>query len=130
MSAGLTSGFGVTRIVPDLKRLSAIFLLLSVTALGTGALRFVHELEHALHGHAHADDAGRETPPSHDESSCAIHALLKLPMLPGAWLPLLVCLGLFVAFLSMLSPPPLRSRRLLLVFDPRGPPVARPLQTV
>jgi hypothetical protein len=57
----------------------------------------------------------------HDESNCFTHAQLKLPMLGSGYVPVLVCIGVFVAFLTLL-PTPVRSRRPILLLDSRGPP--------
>jgi hypothetical protein len=109
-------------------------LLLAVAAVGSGVLRFVHE---QVHAHPHHDDARDERdgvpaqpPASHDESNCLILALLKLPMLGDGVVPVFVLLGLFVAFLTLLPPPPVRSRRPALPLDARGPPVRLPFQPV
>ena len=59
--------------------------------------------------------------PVHDESNCPVHAQLHLPFIAGGWVPLLVCLGLFVAFLTLL-PASLVSHRPPLRPDCRGPP--------
>jgi hypothetical protein len=94
-----------------MRRFLAILVLLAVAAVGSGALRHVHELAHA-EGHA-----------SHDESNCFVHAMLKMPMLGAGHVPALVFLGLFVAFLTSLPVQVLWSRPALLP-DSRGPPGA------
>ena len=88
---------------------AAISLLFVFLALGTGAFEYVHNHEH-LH-----DDA------EHGATNCLIHSHLHAPMLATAWLPLLICLGLFIAFLSLITSP-LVSQRAILRFDCRGPP--------
>lgn len=126
-----------------MKRFWAILLLCAVAAVGSGALRYAHDMLHAPgaahaheHGHHHGHDhpGGHDEPtlpaPLHDESTCVIHALLKLPMLGGGFVPLLVCLGLFVAFLTLLPTTPVRSRRPLLLLDRRGPPARASVQLV
>lgn len=127
---------------------------MAFAALGSGALRHVHELAHAAedarrpatHGHhdgdghehegdaphAHAHVPARGSPddghrrhdhsPLGDAADCLVHAQLNLPMLQGGHAPLLACLGLFVAFLTCLPAPAIRSRRPLLRLDSRGPP--------
>ena len=59
--------------------------------------------------------------PTHDDSNCSIHRLLHVAKLSVGWVPLLVCLGLFVAFLSEL-PATAPVRRLVIRLDCRGPP--------
>lgn len=108
-----------------MRRATGIFVLLAFAALASGGARYVHEL------HAHHHDAAHhesEPTPSHDESHCLIHALLKLPMLGGGFVPLLAFVGLFVAFLSLM-PTPVRSRRPILRLDCRGPPAMAPAVT-
>ena len=101
-------------------------------ALGSGALRFVHELSHAAaDAHVHAGPGDHDADPDHhplhlpvhDPADCFTHAQLNLPMLQAGYVPLLVCLGLFVAFLTSM-PVPVRSRRPVLRLDCRGPPAS------
>src|SRR5687768_15998863 len=106
-----------------MRRFSAILLLLSVAALGSGALRYVHERAHAAaDAHYHCDDgAGSEHDgpvhaPLHDESNCFLHAMLKLPMLGAGHVPVLVFVGLFIAFLTSM-PAPVLCRRPVLLLD-------------
>jgi hypothetical protein len=60
-------------------------------------------------------------PHQHDESNCAIHAQLHLQFLAAGFTPILICLGLFLAFLSLLDSP-LLGRLLPARIDCRGPP--------
>src|SRR5215210_6031086 len=103
---------------------------MSFTLLGSGALEHVHNRDHAARDaagvtHAHpGQHAGRPDPApasGHDESNCDVHAQLKAPLLAGGWVPVLVCLGLFLAFLTLLSPR-LTPQRVPLRTDCRGPP--------
>jgi hypothetical protein len=104
-----------------LQRLIGIILLLAVAAVGSGALRYVHELDHAARD-ARAAHAGEPKPTvPHDESNCFVHAQLNLPMLQTGYVAVLVCLGVFVTFLTLLSTP-VRSRRPVVRLDSRGPP--------
>ena len=121
--------------------------MIAFAALGSGALRYVHELAHAaedahrLAAHEHhdaGDEAGHEDDdepgsshnphPGHEHSplgdpaDCFVHAKLNLPMLQGGYVPLLVCLGLYVAFLTSLPVPAVRSRRPSLRLNSRAPP--------
>ena len=123
---------------------------MAFAALGSGALRYVHELAHvaedarrlAAHAHHDDDEGGHEGHDAHaaavpgapddhhqhdhsplgDPADCFVHAKLNLPMLQGGYVPLLVCLGLYVAFLTSLPAPAIRSRRPSLLLDSRGPP--------
>ncbi len=87
---------------------------------------FQHEAQHAREDAAlvaAAKAAGQPAPvvPVHDESNCLIHAQLHMPLLSAGWVPLLVCLGIFVAFLTLLSTP-LVSHRMPVCLVCRGPP--------
>ena len=122
-------------------RFASILLAISLTLFGSGVLKHVHNLDHAArdaaaalqsighdcegHPHAHTTEAQHDHPPApgHDESNCEIHAQLHMPLLAAGWVPLLVCLGLFVAFLSLLSPR-LTPQRVPPRTDCRGPPAA------
>jgi hypothetical protein len=92
------------------KRLVVAMLLLCFAAVAGGAVEYWHD--HAL---AHA--AG------HDEDHCAVHATLTAARISDGYVPVLVSLGLFVAFLSEL-PRQLVLARLTLRLDCRGPPAS------
>jgi hypothetical protein len=117
-----------------MRRFPAILLLIAVATLGSGALRYAHEMAHAAghsaeagdadgHGHDHAPSHAPSHAPPHDESNCFVHAMLKLPMLGPGHVPVLVLIGTFIAFLTSL-PVAVRCRRPVLLLDSRGPPVA------
>jgi hypothetical protein len=102
-----------------MKRLSAILLCAAFLFIGTGGLQYVHN-----HAHELEDAQSHESaPPVHGDLNCAIHAMLKMSALPIAIVQLLICLGLFVAFLTMLPQHYVR-QRLPLRLDCRGPPRA------
>ena len=93
--------------------------------IGSGALGWVHNLTHEWEDAALASGPSRgpaAPAPLHDEHNCYLHALLASPIISTAWVPLLVALGLFVAFVSQLSPS-LASQRVPIRLDCRGPPV-------
>ena len=106
-------------------RFGPILLAISFTLLGSGALEHVHNLDHAArdagYGDARHADGDHPAPAGHDESNCDIHAQLQAPLIAAGWVPALVCLGLFVAFLTLLSPR-LMPQRVPLRTDCRGPP--------
>jgi hypothetical protein len=109
-----------------LKRVTSIVLLICFLGLGTGTLEYLHELQHAREDavvDAMAKAAGLPVKPHHhDESNCEICAQLHVQFVFTQWAPLLVCLGLFVAFLTLLDTP-LILRRLPVRIDCRGPPL-------
>jgi hypothetical protein len=110
-----------------LRRLASILLLLCFAALGTGTLEYLHNLQHAREDAAEAAVAkaaglpDTPAPAPHNESNCDVHAQLHVPLMTAAWVPLLVLLGLFVAFLTQLAPvPPVQELPSRLAC--RGPP--------
>jgi hypothetical protein len=112
--------------VGTMRKVAAIVLLLCFTALGTGLVDHLHNLDHAredarLAAAAEAAGLPAPKPVQHDDSNCDIHAQLHLPLLAVAWVPLLICLGLLVAFLTEIATQ-LVSQRLPLCLDCRGPP--------
>lgn len=99
--------------------------MLAYLALGTGALEYVHNLQHASEDariDALAAAAGAPaTSHPHDDSNCDIHAQLHMAIFLSHWLPVLVCLGLFVAFVILLDSP-LIPRPQPVRIGCRGPP--------
>jgi hypothetical protein len=108
-----------------LKRLASILLLLTFLGLGSGALDYLHELQHAREdaiADVRAKADGRPiVPHHHDESNCETCAQLHIQFVFVRWVPTLICLGLFVAFLTLLDTP-LISRLTPARIDCRGPP--------
>jgi hypothetical protein len=107
-------------------RLASILLLVCFAALGSGALLWLHDHQHRHEDAARAAEAraaGAPTPEHkhHDESNCDLHARLQRSVIAGGWVPLLVLLGVFVAFLTLLPASPV-DRRTPLRIDCRGPP--------
>ena len=109
-----------------MRRFAAIALLLCFAALGTGTVEYLHNQQHAREDAAAAvaaKAAGLPEPShsTHDETNCEFHAQLHLPLIAGGWTPLLILLGLFVAFLTLVAPVmPVRIVPSCLVC--RGPP--------
>jgi hypothetical protein len=111
-----------------MRRVSTALLLLCFLGLGSGALRFAHDAAHARDDarlESAARSAGLPVPTHdrhpHDESNCDLHALLNAPLALTHVTPLLVQLGLFVAFLTLLTTP-VTHLRLPARIDCRGPP--------
>ena len=107
-------------------RLAAGILAFAFAALGSGLLLHVHNAAHAAehahdahHAH-HPADAHESTPI--DTSTCDLHGKLTLPMLSAGFTPVLIALGLFVAFLTQLTPA-WNSAFAHVRLDCRGPPV-------
>ena len=110
-----------------LTRLLAFTLALCVLAVGTGVAEYLHDLGHDVEDAAAdvaAERAGKSLPdhPQHDESNCPTHFALHAPLLSGhGYVPLLILLGLLIAFLTEL---PARARICCITFrlHCRGPP--------
>ena len=89
------------------KRFSAILLLLAMAGLGSGALRYLHEAAHAhedaVAAAAHHDHDDPPATPAHDSSDCSTHAKLSVPLVMTGHVPVLISLGLIVAFLTQLT---------------------------
>jgi hypothetical protein len=116
----LTFAEGAVHNQCDVRRLPAIILFLAFLGLGSGLLESLHMATH-LREHA-ASKATHSNQPERSESDCALCIQLHVPALSSGWVPLLVCLGLLVAFLSLLtSLPPLQ--HFLPRIDCRGPPL-------
>jgi hypothetical protein len=106
----------------SVRRASGFLLLMAVFFAGSGLAGYLHELDHL---------SGRVPPsvsrilgvsePGHDESACSICLNLHAPALAGFTVALLICVGIFVAFLTQLAPH-LVSQRALARIDCRGPP--------
>ena len=108
-------------------RFAAIILVLFYAALGSGAVESLHNAQHASEDArvlAAAHDAGTtpHSPVHHDENNCPVHLQLHLSVMAVGWVPLLICLGLFVAFLTEL-PLSLPAQQRRVVLPCRGPPV-------
>jgi hypothetical protein len=108
--------------VRRVRRFASILLLASFLVLGSGLLERVHNLVHEHQDAAvHSHEGSAPAPTSHDETDCFLHSLLRAPVMSAGWVPLLVCLGLFVAFLTQLADWPTLPK-LLSRLDCRGPP--------
>ena len=118
-----------------MRRLAALALSVCFLGLGSGLLRFAHELSHEL---AHADAGSQpaassaapgETshghhphpPHHHDESSCELHAMLNAPLVLTRAPHTVNQPILLVTFLRFL-PAPVERLRLPARIDCRGPP--------
>jgi hypothetical protein len=114
------------RKLPAVKRAASILLLIWSVALGTGALQYLHNLQHlAEDAHQDALDAAAGKPVEshhHDEGNCPTHAALFFAFFFDGWTSYVVYLGLLISFLALLD-----ARQLLQLLpfriDCRGPPI-------
>ena len=109
-----------------MRRIASISLLFGFLVLGTGLFEHLHNREHAredarLLAMADSDAAHKPKAPVHNDSNCEVHAQLHMPTIAGGWVPLLISLGIFVAFLTELAPR-LTPQRTFTRVDCRGPP--------
>jgi hypothetical protein len=110
-----------------LRSILSTLLLLTFLCVGTGLMEHLHDLQHDYEDRQLAIIAqkqGKPTPsaPIHDESNCFVHAQLHIARIPIGWIPLLILLGLFVAFLTLIAVPVVSQRQLFRT-DCRGPPI-------
>jgi hypothetical protein len=109
-----------------MRRLASILLLLCFATLGTGLAQYWHEQQHEREDRIHlslALLAGKHLPvhgADHD-SDCPICMQLHVPHLPATWTPILLLLGLLLAFLQPLLSRPLAQPATIHI-DCRGPP--------
>lgn len=105
------------------QRAVAIVLLAVFTATGSGLLKYLHLQEH-IAAQARVSPASSLSLPQedHDENNCPICMTLHMPMQATGYVPLLICLGLLLAFLSVLSPLP-PTRPIPVWIESRGPPL-------
>jgi len=108
------------KLIALVRRALIILAALWFLALGTGAVEYAHNAQHARDDAklAHAD----KSIPVHDDTNCPVHAQLHVPPVQPPVIALLVCLGLLVAFVTQLASP-LVLVRVPARIDCRGPPV-------
>ena len=85
-----------------MRRFAASILILAFAALGSGVLLHVHNTAHAAE-HTHVEGDSHDHAPI-DTRTCDLHGKLTLPMLSAGFTPVLIALGLFVAFLTQITP--------------------------
>jgi hypothetical protein len=107
------------------RRVPGIILVFALMAVSSGLIEHIHRLEHsASRSESLSSSAGWQAPgqPGHDEQNCDICLTLHMPLLSAGYIPILICLGVWVAFLSSLRPR-LIPQRVQRSIDCRGPPV-------
>jgi hypothetical protein len=110
-----------------LRRCASLLLMVCFLALGSGYALYLHEQQHAREDAAEAaacKAAGlpARDHPDHDDNNCPVHAQLHMLMVAGTVLPVLLLLGLVVAFLTELLREAPKSHAPLIA-DCRGPPL-------
>jgi hypothetical protein len=122
--------------------LAAYALLWTFLLIGSGALEYMHNWAHELEDRLsdQVEAAAAPTYPSnlhplpihreheHDENNCEVHAQIHMAIILNAWVPLLIRLGIWIAFLTLLAVP-LIPRLLPARIDCRGPPLTHLLNS-
>jgi hypothetical protein len=105
------------------RRLPAILLLIAFAALGSGLLEGLHLRTHLAQQSAAAETG--TTGAGHDQGDgdgCELCVNLHVGRISAGFVPVMICLGVFVAFLTQLAPR-LAPQRVAARIDCRGPPV-------
>ena len=110
-----------------MSRWTSILLLFVITSFGSGALEYVHNLEHAREDaieEAQAKLAGHSDHhvPVHDENNCFVHSKLHMACLACGWASFLAFLGIFIALVIERAAAVIWLQNVLRL-DCRGPPV-------
>jgi hypothetical protein len=104
------------------RRLPAILLLIAFAALGSGLLEDLHLRTHLAQGAAAVEKGiGIASLDHADGDGCELCANLHVGRISGGFVPVMICLGVFVAFLTQLAPR-LAPQRVAARIDCRGPP--------
>jgi hypothetical protein len=125
----------IYRKLKFVRRAASCLLLLTFLLIGSGALEYIHNWAHELEDRIndrseamlsqsagidpHANPGHQEH--HHDESNCEVHAQLHMAIIAYGWTALLIWLGIWIAFLTLLAIP-LIPRLLPVRIDCRGPP--------
>jgi hypothetical protein len=109
-----------------MRRLVVMLTVAWFLALGSGLVERIHNAQDAIEDARVAAELAKtpgphQHPPVHDDSNCAVHAQLHLPLIATPIIVLLICTGLLVAFVTQLAPVPAGTRPLCRI-DCRGPP--------
>jgi len=107
----------------SVQHVAGFILLTAFFFAGSGFASYVHQLDHL--GVAASTSPTKvlgTAEAGHDESNCSICLNLHAPAVAAAIVVTLICLGVFVAFLTQLAPRP-ESQRALSRIDCRGPPL-------
>lgn len=121
----LTFQTPATMLSANLLRVVSILIALVFAFNASGAASYLHHLEHAPapSSSEHLTSQGAVVPSDgHDESTCPACQAAHMPVTAFGYVPLMIFLGLFVAFLTMIAPP-LVSQRVPTPAGCRGPPL-------
>lgn len=109
-----------------MRRIIGVLLLAAFAATQSGWLNYRHLREHAaVQASAHTRSTLSLPWPvdPHDERTCPICMTLHMPLAAAGYVPLLICFGLLLAFLSLLAPRP-AARQVFAWIESRGPPIS------
>jgi hypothetical protein len=106
------------------QRITGALLLAIFAVTQSGWAGYLHMQEHAGSRQA-VDSRTTITVPGpvdhHDERTCAVCMTLHMPLATTGCVLLLICLGLLLAFLTLLTPRPM-ARQAFGWIESRGPP--------
>lgn len=108
-----------------MRRITGILLLAIFAGSQTGWLNYLHLREHAGARPVARSRMTLALPwpvDRHDEGTCPVCATLHMPLASAGCVPLLICFGLLVSFLSLLNPRP-AARQAFAWVESRGPPI-------
>lgn len=110
-------------ILKAVQRAVGMILLVVFAATGSGLLKYLHLREDTAAATQPLARSSVSLPhEDHDENNCPICMTLHMQIAVTGYVPLLICLGLLLAFLSLITPPPF-TRRVPVWIESRGPPV-------
>ena len=104
------------------QRAVGIILLIVFAAAGSGLLKYLHLRQDAAAAIQLLPHSGVSLPhEDHDEKNCPICMTLHAQIVAAGYVPLLICLGLLLAYLSLIAPLPV-TRPIPVWIESRGPP--------
>jgi hypothetical protein len=110
-------------ILKSVQRVVGMILLVVFAATGSGLLKYLHLREDAAAATQPLANSSIALPhEDHDENNCPVCMTLHMQIAVAGYVPLLICLGLLLAFLSLITPPPF-TRPVPVWIESRGPPV-------
>jgi hypothetical protein len=110
-------------ILKSVQRVVGMILLVVFAATGSGLLKYLHLREDAAAATQPLANSSIALPhEDHDENNCPVCMTLHMQIAVAGYVPLLIRLGLLLAFLSLITPPPF-TRPVPVWIESRGPPV-------
>lgn len=108
-----------------MQRIIGALLLAIFAATQSGGLNYLHLQEHLAARQSTSLRITLTIPwpvDRHDERTCAVCMTLHMPLAAAGYVPLLICFGLLLAFLSLFNPRPVTPPAFEWI-ESRGPPI-------